>query len=63
MISKGFQAQMGAELYLEEVLNSHANFLYTIFYIYFACMGVWGSVCLYPINVKTAEPIGPKFFV
>ena len=20
-------------------------------------------VCLYPINVKTAEPIGPKFFV
>ena len=27
------------------------------FYIYFA----WVSVCLYPINVKTAEPIGPKF--
>ena len=21
------------------------------------------SVCLYPINVKTAEPIGPKFCV
>ena len=21
---------------------------------------VWVSVCLYPINVKTAEPIGPK---
>ena len=21
------------------------------------------SVCLYPINVKTAKPIGPKFFV
>ena len=21
------------------------------------------SVCLYPINVKMAEPIGPKFFV
>ena len=21
------------------------------------------SVCFYPINVKTAEPIGPKFFV
>ena len=20
-------------------------------------------VCLYPINVKTAEPIGPKFFM
>ena len=27
-------------------------------YIYFACLGV----CLYPINVKTAEPTGPKFF-
>jgi len=27
--------------------------------IYFACL----SVCLYPINVKTAEPIGPKFCV
>ena len=24
----------------------------------FVCM----SVCLYPINVKTAEPIGPKLF-
>ena len=33
-----------------------------IFYmshIYFASL----SVCLYPINVKTAEPIGPKFCV
>ena len=28
-------------------------------FIYFACLGV----CLYPINVKTAEPIGPNFFV
>ena len=25
----------------------------------FVCL----SVCLFPINVKTAEPIGPKFFV
>ena len=25
----------------------------------FVCLGV----CLYAINVKTAEPIGPKFFV
>ena len=24
---------------------------------------VWVSVCLYPINVKTAEPIEPKFCV
>ena len=27
------------------------------FYIYFACFG-WLSICLDPINVKTAEPIG-----
>ena len=31
------------------------------------CLSVWVSwclfVCLYPINVKMAEPIGPKFFV
>ena len=35
--------------------------------IYFACLGgclsVWVFVCLYPIKVKTAELIGPKFFV
>ena len=30
-------------------------------YIYFACMSVRLSVRLYPINVKTAEPIGPTF--
>ena len=28
-------------------------------YINLACL----SVCLYPINGQTAEPIGPKFFV
>ena len=27
------------------------------------CLFVCLSVSLYPINVKTAEPIGPKFFV
>ena len=36
-------------------------------YINLACLSVWVSaclfVCLYPINVKTAELIGPKFFV
>ena len=36
-------------------------------YINLACLSVcllWClSVCLYSINVKTAEPIGPKFFV
>ena len=36
-------------------------------YINLACLSVWVfgclSVCLYPINVKTAELIGFKFFV
>ena len=27
------------------------------------CLFVCLFVCLYPINVKRAEPIGPKFFV
>jgi len=27
------------------------------------CLSVWVSVCLSPINFKTAELIGPKFFV
>ena len=27
------------------------------------CLSVCLFVCLYPINVKTAEPIGPKFFL
>ena len=35
--------------------------------IYKFGLSVWVSVCLsvclYPINVKTAEPIGPNFFV
>jgi len=37
--------------------NSNSNKLKL--YINLACL----FVCLYPINVKTAEPIGPKFFV
>ena len=32
-------------------------------YIYFACLFVCLAVCLYPMNVKTAELIGPKFCV
>ena len=32
-------------------------------YINLDCLSVCLFVCLYPINVKTAEPIGPKFFV
>ena len=31
----------------------------TIYSVYFACL----SVCLYPINVKTAEPIRFKFWL
>ena len=34
-----------------------------LLYINLACLSVCLSVCLYPINVKTAEPIGPNFFV
>ena len=32
-------------------------------YIYFSFLSVCLFVSLFPINVKTAEPIGPKFFV
>ena len=35
---------------------------YNICYKYILCLSVWVSVCLYPINVKTAEPIGSNFF-
>ena len=35
------------------------NVIYIYIYTHFACLGV----CLNPINVQTAEPIGPKFFV
>ena len=37
--------------------------LYHNLYINLACLSVCLFVCLYPINVKTAEPIRPKFFV
>ena len=33
----------------------------SLVYIYVACQGgLCLFLCLYPINVKTAEPIGPK---
>ena len=38
------------------------NYLFNL-YINLACLSVSLFVCFYPINVKTAEPIGPKFFV
>ena len=31
--------------------------------LYLLCLSDCLFVCLYPKNVKTAEPIGPKFFV
>ena len=39
------------------------NVLTLILSIYKFGLSVCLFVCLYPINVKTAEPIGPKFFV
>ena len=33
------------------------------FFKYFLRVSVRFFVCLYPINIKTAEPIGPKFCV
>ena len=44
----------------------HLQFLVQVciyLYIYFAFHGVLVFVCLYPINVKTAEPIGPEYVV
>ena len=35
----------------------------SILSIYKLCLSVRSFVCLYPINVKTAKPIGPKFCV
>ena len=44
--------------YRQSYLQTPKNVL-LILYINVACL----SVCLYTINVRTAEPIGPKFFV
>ena len=35
---------------------------FTIYSIYFACQSVCLSVSFNPINDKTSEPIGPKFY-
>ena len=40
-------------------INKKISCIDIYLHIYFACL----YVCLYPINVKTAESIGPKFFV
>ena len=39
------------------------GFLASHLYINLACLSVCLFVCLYPINAKTAEPIGSKFCV
>ena len=41
----------------------HHLYLYINLACLSVCLSVCLFVCLYPINVKTAEPIGPKFFV
>ena len=38
-------------------------FLVFIYIQYIACLYSCFAVCLYPINVKTAEPIWPKFWL
>ena len=38
----------------------HTYIKHRLQYLYFACLF---AVCLYPINVKTAESIGPKLCV
>ena len=44
------------QLWLQMVKSSKWNL-----YINLACLSGLVFVCLYPINVKTAEPIAPKF--
>ena len=43
--------------------HTFSAFLRKMQSIYKFGLSVCLSVCFYPINVKTAEPIGPKFFV
>ena len=51
-----------------QFISIHVQHLIYIFYLWYlyinlACLSVCLFVCLYPINVKTTGPIGPKFFV
>ena len=39
------------------------NRLKSLKYIYFACLSWCSSESLYPINVKTAQPIWPQFYL
>ena len=38
-------------------------FIFYLYFIYYYLSLACRLFCLYPINVKTAEPIRPKFFV
>jgi len=52
---------------LNRIIKSNQIYIFTYLYIILACLSVCLFeclfVCLYPIYVKTAEPLGPKFFV
>ena len=57
----------GRGLWVVNCLQNVLDFLTSgydgcLLYINLACLSVCLFVCLYPINVKTAQPIGPKFF-
>ena len=46
-----------------EIEDGRLPCIYIYIYTLLVCLSVLVSVRLYPINVKTAEPIGPKFCV
>ena len=50
-------------IYWVYVIPKEFYSFFTNFFIYMFTLFVWSSVRFYPINVKTAEPIGPKFCV
>ena len=64
-----YQRNKGNQFHISKFLLFQNLFVNPSFVlsIYKFGLSVWVSVCLfvclYPINVKTAEPIGPKFFV
>ena len=49
--------------HIHQILNLKPIYLAFYLNINLACLSVCLSVRLYPLNVKTAEPIGPKFCV
>ena len=63
--SEAYLTQIELNCYLFSLNVFSSSISYSVFYIWIllVCLSVSLSVCLYPINVKTAEPIGPKFVV